>query len=154
VPLIEICEMLTADCPRLLSVTVADCFAPTVTLPKSSLAGLRLSCPAADVPVPDKERFVTESEAVLAMAAVALKAPAAFGVKRTVIGVLFPAARVVGRVGAVREKYFVEIAALFTVTEAVPEFVAVTVRVLLLPVVTLPKFKAAFEMVSAPLCCC
>ena len=133
---------------------MADCFAPTVTLPKSSLVGVRLSCPAADIPVPDNERLVTESDAVLVMETVALKVPAAFGVKPTVIGVLCPTARLIGRVGAVREKYFVESATLLIVTEAVPEFVAVAVRVLLLPAVTLPKFKAAFEMVSAPLWCC
>src|ERR1700758_4005501 len=108
---------------------MADCFAPTVTLPKSSLVGVRLSCPAADIPVPDNERLVTESDAVLVMETVALKVPAAFGVKPTVIGVLCPTARLIGRVGAVREKYFVESATLLIVTEAVPEFVAVAVRV-------------------------
>jgi hypothetical protein len=48
---------------------------------------------------------------------------------------------VTGRLGAVREKYLVEIVALLTVTDAVPELVALTVRVLLPPAATLPKFK-------------
>jgi hypothetical protein len=56
---------------------------------------------------------------------------------------LCPAATVIGRLGAIREKYWVEIAALLTLTDAGPEFVAVTVRVLLLPAVTLPKSRVA-----------
>jgi hypothetical protein len=47
----------------------------------------------------------------------------------------------------------VEIATLLIVTEAVPEFVAVVLIVLLPPALTLPKFKAAFVMVIAPVCC-
>jgi len=46
-----------------------------------------------------------------------------------------------GRLGDVREKYFVETAALLIVTDFVPEFVAVTLRVLLLPLATLPKLR-------------
>jgi len=55
--------------------------------------------------------------------------------------VVSPAARVMGRLGDVREKYFVETAALLIVTDFVPEFVAVTLRVLLLPLATLPKLR-------------
>jgi len=55
--------------------------------------------------------------------------------------VLCPAARETGRVGAVSEKYLVENATPLTLTVAVPEFVAVTVRVLLAPVVMLPKLR-------------
>lgn len=87
------------------------------------------------------------------MAAVALKVPAALGVKAILIVALWPAATVRGRVGALREKYWVEIATLLTVTDAEPEFVAVTVRVSLLPAATLPKFRVAAPKESVLLCC-
>lgn len=126
-----------------MRVTLADCFPPTVTLPKSSLAGLRLSCPTTDVPVPDSERLVTGSDAVLVIERVALKVSAAFGRKATLIWTLCPAAMVIGRLGELREKYLVEIAMLLMVSDADPEFVAVVEMVLLVPVLTLPKFKEA-----------
>jgi len=127
----------------LVRVTRADCFPPMVTLPRSSLAGLRFSCPTADVPVPDSERLVTGCDAVLVIERVALKLPAAFGRKATLIWTLFPAAMVIGRLGELREKYLVEIAMLLMVSDADPEFVAVVEMVLLEPVLTLPKFKEA-----------
>src|ERR1700758_2545836 len=155
VPLTEAFDTLTLVPPVLVSVVVTDRLAPTITLPKLSLPGLSASCPGGggvdvEVPVPVSVRFVTASDAVLVIESVALKVPAAFGVKSTLIGVLCPAARVTGRVGAVREKYLVEIATLLIVTEAVPEFVAVVLIVLLPPALTLPKFNAAFVMVIAP----
>jgi hypothetical protein len=48
-----------------------------------------------------------------------------------------------GRLGALSEKYLVEIEALLTVIEAVPVFDAVMLMVLLVPVVTLPKSRLA-----------
>jgi hypothetical protein len=63
---------------------------------------------------------------------------------------LWPAARVAGRLGALREKYLVEIVAPLMTTDALPEFVAVTVRVLLLPGVTLPKLRLAFPRERLP----
>ena len=138
----EACEMFTLDPPILVSVTVCDCLAPTVTLPKASLAGLSVICPrAVPVPVPESGRFVTVFDALLVTESVALKAPTASGVNWMLIVVLCPAATVIGRLGVTREKYLVEIAAALTVTDAGPEFVAVTVRVLLLPAATLPKSR-------------
>lgn len=49
----------------------------------------------------------------------------------------------IGRPGVFREKYWLEIDALLTVTEALPVFDAVTVSVLLVPAVTLPKSRLA-----------
>ena len=102
-----------------------------------------MSCPTTDVPVPDSERLVTGSDAVLVIERVALKVPAAFGRKATLIWTLCPAAMVIGRLGELREKYLVEIAMLVMVSDADPEFVAVVEMVLLVPVLTLPKFKEA-----------
>src|ERR1035438_6621918 len=89
----------------------------------------------------------------LVMESVALNAPAALGVNLIPITVLCPAATVTGRLGATREKYFVEIAAPLTVTDAGPEFVAVTVRVLLLPTATLPKSAVAVSRERVVDCC-
>lgn len=48
---------------------------------------------------------------------------------------------VTGRLGAVSEKYWVEIVALLTVTDPGPGFVALSVRVELLPAATVPKLS-------------
>ena len=115
---------------------------PTTTLPKSSLAGLTTSCPeAVVVPVPESVRLSVLLDALLAMVTVALKVPAALGANLMLIVVLCPAATVTGRVGAIKEKYGLEIETLLMVTEAGPEFVAVADRVLLLPAATLPKSR-------------
>lgn len=149
--------MLTLDPPVLVSVTVCDCLAPTATLPKSSVAGLSMSCPGA-VPVPESVRFVTVLDATvfdaaLVTASVALKATAALGVNWMLIVMLCPAATVIGRLGEIREKYLVEIEALLTVSDAGPEFVAVTVRVLLLPAATLPKSRLVDSRERVLDCC-
>lgn len=98
------------------------------------------------------ERLAGVFAALLATLRVPLKVPAALGEKVTLIVVLCPAATVSGSAGAVSEKYWVEIAALLTVTELGPEFVAVTVRVLLLPAATLPKLRVVAERERVVLC--
>ena len=50
---------------------------------------------------------------------------------------------VIGRLGAVRVKYWLEIDALLTVMDAVLVLDPVTVSVLLVPTVTLPKSRVA-----------
>ena len=134
--------MFTLDPPTFVSVTVCDDLVPTVTLPKSSPVGLSVSWPA-EIPVvvPAREMFMTEFDASLLIESVALKAPAAFGVNTMLMVALCPAAMETGRLGLTRAKYWVEIAALLTVTESGPELVALIVRVLLLPAATLPKSK-------------
>jgi hypothetical protein len=104
--------------------------------------------------VPVNDIVAKPLDASLEMEAMAVKAPAAFGLKTTVTGVLCPAAIVTGRLGALIEKYFVEMVTLLTVTEAVPVFVTVTVKVLLVPAVTLPKSKLAPLNDKVPVCCC
>src|ERR1700688_4181101 len=122
--------------PVLVSVTVCDCDAPTVTLPKASLAGFVASVPVAGpvaVPVPESESWVVGFDgSLLVSVTAAVKASAAFGVNLTVIGVVCPAATVIGRLGETRVKYLLEMAALLTVIDAFPEFVALTDTVLLL----------------------
>lgn len=156
VPLTEACETSTLAVPMLVSVTICDCVDPTVILPKDSLVGLSASCPgasAAVVPVPVNETFVTVLDALLVTDSVALKAPAVLGEKLMETVALCPAATVTGRLGAVSEKYLVEMAALLTVIELLPVFVATTVMVLLLPAGTLPKSRSVVAKERILDCC-
>jgi hypothetical protein len=110
---------------------------------------LGASWPSA-TPVPVSARFATWLEALLAIVAEASNVPAAFGVKLKVRDTLCPAARVPGRIGDVSAKYLLEMAAALMLTGAFPEFVALTVRLLLLPAATLPKFKAVLPRERLP----
>lgn len=92
-------------------------------------------------------------EALLVIETVALNAPAAFGLKTKLIVELWPAPTTAGRLGALSEKYLLEMEALVMVTEAVPVFEAVAVSVLLVPASTLPKSRLAPLMAKAPDCC-
>ncbi len=132
---------------------VCDCCPPTVTLPKDSVVELSPSCPPEVTPVPAKAMFVSWLPSLLVTAAAPLNGPDAFGVNRTVICVLCPAAIVSGRLGAVRTKYFVDTAALLRVSAEVPEFVALTVIVLLVPIATLPKFRIDVPTDKLIVCC-
>jgi hypothetical protein len=96
--------MFTLDPPVFVSVIVCDCLAPAVTLPKSTLAGLGVSCPLdVPAPIPNRVRFVTLFDASLVMASVPLNAPTALGANLMLIVVLCPAAIATGRLGATRE---------------------------------------------------
>ena len=134
--------MLTIAPVLFVRVTVWLLWLPTVTLPKLSLAGLAPSRPL-DTPVPVSDRVAELSEALLVTVTVALKVPAALGLKTRLTGVLWPAIIATGRVGALKEKYWLEIDALLSVTEAVPVLDAVNVIVLLVPAVTAPKLRLA-----------
>jgi hypothetical protein len=148
VPLTEAPEISTFAAPLFVSVTVWACVAPTVTLPNVALLGLTPSWPTAvAVPFPVSEILVNESDALLVTESVELKLPAALGANLMLIVAVCPAAIVAGRLGVMREKQLVEIAALLIVIDVLPLFVAVTAMVLLLPVGTLPKsrFKVVKE---------
>ena len=80
----EACEMSTFAAPVLVSVTVCDCWCPTVTLPKFSLVGLSESWPRAVVPaVPFSGISMRLLEALLVRASMALKVPLLGGVNFT-----------------------------------------------------------------------
>jgi hypothetical protein len=84
------------------------------------------------------------------MESVALNFVAAFGVNDMLRVVLAPAAIDTGNVGEAIAKYLVETEALLTLTVALPELVAVTVRVLLVPGVTSPKSRLALARTRFP----
>ena len=125
---------------------------PTATLPIASVVGATLSVPTAALPVPDSETVTVGLEAFEVTVATALKLPAALGENMTLTGVLCPAVSVIGMLGAVSEKYWVEIATLLIVTDVVPELVAVADTVLLLPGAIVPKFNVADDRESEPGC--
>lgn len=75
-----------------------------------------------------------------------------FGVNARLSVTLCPAATVAGKLGAVTEKFAFDTVALLMVTAADPEFVAVTVSVLVAPVITLPKSMLAFARDRSPIC--
>jgi hypothetical protein len=113
VPLTPTWEMVTLEPPVLVTVSDTDWLLPTITLPKFSLAGLSANWPLA-TPVPVSERVAELLEALLVRENAALKAPAALGANTSVIGALWPAKIAIGRVGALSEKYWLEIEALLT----------------------------------------
>jgi len=88
------------------------------------------------------------------MESVPLKLPAVFGEKTRLIGVVWPASSAIGREGAAKAKDWLEKEALLTVTDADPVFVAFTVKVLLLPVVTEPKSTLAAPSDKVPALVC
>lgn len=144
--------MLTLDPPVLVSVTLCAWVEPNVTLPKSWLLGFNVIWPAA-TPVPASERFEVVFDASLLTETVPVNGPAALGVNLTLKETLCPAAMTTGRLGAVREKYLVDSATLLIVTGCASEFAAVTVSVLLLPKVTLPKLRLDAPNERLPVCC-
>ena len=140
VPLTATAEIVMLAFPVFVTVSDAVGFCPSCMLPKFMLVGLAVSAPAGAVdPVPLSATVVCASEASLAIVIVAANGPVELGENTTLIVALCPAAIEAGRVGDVMEKYLVENVTLPTVTDAVPEFVAVTVTVLLPPGATLPK---------------
>jgi len=145
----EICEIETLEESPLVIVTSCDLVAPTTTLPKASLEGLSASCPA---PVPERATIWVPLAASLPTDSVALKAAVAFGVNETFNTVLCPAASATGSVGDASAKYFVETEALLMLSVLFPEFVAVSVRLLVAFGLTLPKSRLALPKTRFPLC--
>lgn len=102
--------------------------------------GLVASCPGPSAtPVPESATSITASEALLVIAAIALKTSTALGVNLTLMEVFCPAATVSGRLGEIREKELFEIETALIMTDADPEFDIVIGKVLLLPAAMLPK---------------
>jgi hypothetical protein len=130
-------------------VTTCDLVAPTLMLPKASLAGLRASNPEPD---PESARVWVPSAASLATESIALNFAAALGVNEMLRVALPPAASDTGIVGEVTAIYLVETEALLILTVLLPELVAVTVRFLLVPGVTSPKSRLAFPKTKFPDC--
>jgi len=122
-------------------------------LPNALLAGLAVSCPSA-TPVPETDNVVGEFEASLLSVNVASNVPLVSGANFTLKVTFCPTGITIGNAGEVKVKYFVEELAPLMVTGADPELVALIVRILLFPAVTLPKSKVPFAIDRAPAADC
>jgi len=103
-------------------------------------------------PAPERETVAALPEALLAMEAVAVKGPAALGVKTILIVEFWPAATTAGRLGELNMKYLLEIETLAMLRGAALVFDADKVNVLLVPAVTLPKSRLAPLNTKPPTC--
>ena len=156
IPLI-VNALLSTDTPEIdtleeslfVIVTTCDVVVPTATLPKASLLGLSASRP---VPVPESATLCIPFEASLLMDSVALNTAAAFGVNEILRFVLCPAASTTGNVVEANAKYLVDAEALLMFTVLFPEFVSVSVRLLLVFGATLPKLRLALPIARFPIC--
>ena len=125
---------------------------PTTTLPASSVAGDTVRVPTVvEVPVPDSETVEVAFTALLETVATALYDPAAEGANSMLSVALCPEPIVTGKLGPVTEKPCADTVAPLIVSDAVPEFVAVTLKVLLDPAATLPKLKLPLASDRSPL---
>jgi len=111
--------------------------------------GLNANSP---VPAPESETVWVPFEASLLIESVALNVAAAFGVKATFKFILKPAPSDTGSVGEANAKHLVEIDAPLIVTVLFPELVTVSVRLLLVLGLTLPKSRLALPRTRLPLC--
>ncbi len=84
--------------------------------------------------------------------AFAAKVPGFWGVNLTENCVLCPGLTATGRLGAMMAKPVAVMPALSIVIAELPEFIAVTVRILLLPAVMLPKSRLVLAKTSTPGC--
>jgi hypothetical protein len=90
------CVIVTLDPPLLVSVAGKDCVLPLLTDPKLKLVGLTLKVPAVTA-VPVREIENVGMELLFAIANVRLSLPADWGENATLNDVLWPAARVNGK---------------------------------------------------------
>jgi hypothetical protein len=141
-------ETVTLALPVLVKETLCELLLPVFTLPKLKLEELRLSVRVAATPVPLSAIDSGEFCALLVIVAEPLTAPAAVGAKLTVNVVVVFAASVVGKLKPVTLNPAPVNVSCEIVTDAVPEFVSVTVWELLVPVVTLPKAMDAGDAFS------
>ena len=104
-PVTVACEMVTLEPPELVSVPDRLLLLPTCTVPKLRLAGLAAMVPA-ETPVPDSETLSVGFDPLLAIMMPPFAGPLDCGAKAAVKLVLWPEARVMGRVIPVRLKPF------------------------------------------------
>jgi hypothetical protein len=127
----------TAALPVLESVIVCEALLPVTTLPKFSVAGLAESCGCTPAPVAD----ITPGEfvALLFTETVPFTAPTTVGANTTDSTVVCPAVSVIGVAIPFALNPAPTTATLEIVTFPVPEFVTVTVFVLLFPTFMFPN---------------
>jgi hypothetical protein len=102
--LFELAAVTVTFAPVAVRLPDAVPLVPTTTLPRPSVVGLTVSCPAAAVPVPDRGIVSVGLEAFEVIVTLPLALVAVCGVNVTVKLALCPAVRVTGAVIPVRLK--------------------------------------------------
>ena len=131
--------IVAAALPVLESVIVCDALLPVTTLPKFNVAGFAESCGCAPVPV--AEITLGEFVALLITETVPFTAPTTVGANTTERTVVCPAVSVMGVAIPFALNPAPVTATLEIVTLPVPEFVTVTVFVLLFPTFMFPNAR-------------
>jgi hypothetical protein len=136
--------------PFAVSVPAAAPLPPTITAPTANVAGEIDSVPIDAVPTPVRDAVNGESEMLVVKVAVATKFPAPTGANCIVRFALCPGPIETGKEGAVIENEPLETEAELMLAEAVPEFVTVTVKFLVVPDVMVPKSRLCEPSVKSP----
>lgn len=148
--LLELTAVTVTDAPVAVKLPDPVPLLPTATLPIGMLPGETLSCPTAAVPVPEREMFSVELDALDETVTAPVTSPAEDGENLTSKLALCPDERVTGRLIPLTENT----AGLALTCEIVrlepPVLVTVSESVWLLPTVTLSKLRLVGLADSAP----
>jgi hypothetical protein len=136
--------------PLAVRVPVAVALEPTVTVPRASVAGETVRCPAGETPVPETGIANVGFVAVEVTVTFPLTDPADVGANETVKFALLPALRVSGVVMPLTVHPAPVIATFETVMLVPPVLVIVSESDPLLPTLTLPKLRLVGLAASAP----
>ena len=147
VPLGVIWDMVKADPPELVRVSVREALLPVATLPKPRLVGVDVSSPGV-MPVPVSGTFSAGFEALDVMAKLPVTLPLTVGENSTLRLRLWPAVSVVGKLKPLALNPEPVVLAAEIVMLAPPELVRVSVVEPVAPVVTLPRLRLAGVDVS------
>lgn len=142
-------EETITEAPAAVKLPFREALAPTVTVPKLSVAGETDSCPWA-VAVPESGMLSGEFEAFDTTERVPLLEPEAVGAKVAVKVTLWLEVSVVGRVSPVIEKPVPVTLACEIVTEEPPVLVSVSDKFVLLPTATLPNARLTGLALNVP----
>lgn len=148
-PLAEIAETVTALPPEFVTVLDRVCLLPVATFPKFRDVGLAEIEPGA-TPVPERETEVVGVGAFDVIVTFPLALPVAAGANATENFADWPALRVTGSVRPLTLNPVPLALIAETVTALPPEFVIVSDRLCVEPVVTLPKLRDAGLGDTAP----
>ena len=151
-PVTAIADTLTFTELGFVRVKFCEELLPTTTLPNEIVEGETLSvATAGETPAPCTGTEVGVALALLVIVAVPFTVPAVCGAKVTVTVRFDPAVIVTGKVRGLIEKPAPDRVTAETTKSALPVFETVTVRLLVVPTVTLPKAKLLGEALTAGL---
>lgn len=148
VPVVVAPETVTLAFPELLSVTVCLPVLPTVTAPKTALAGVALKVELCVTPLPDNMIACGDPAALSVREMLPVLPPVAVGVNCALNVTVWPAAIVVGKVKPLIPNALPDTEARFTTTLLALVFVNVIGCVPLCPTITFPKLTVAGEIAS------